>query len=87
MQDSVNGIPCWRINGLLDASALAFLTGGGLPAGTMLATSVCAGVADGLPYQLTVTGQAAKSDTPQTVRSFTISNYNENVTITAPQLS
>jgi hypothetical protein len=87
VQDSVNGTPCWRINGELDSSALAFLTGGGLPAGTMLATSVCAGAADGLPYQLTVTGQAAKSDTPQTVRSFTISNYNENVTITAPQLS
>lgn len=85
-QDSVNGIPCWRINGLLDASALAFLTGGGVPAGTMLQTSVCAGNADGLPYQLTVTGQAATSDTAQTVRSFTISNYNENVSITAPQI-
>jgi LppX_LprAFG lipoprotein len=85
-QDSVNGVPCWRLNGQLDASALAFLTGGGVPAGTMLATSVCAGVADGLPHQLTVTGLAATSDTPQTTRSFTISNYNESVTITAPQI-
>jgi hypothetical protein len=86
VQDSVNGIPCWRVNGLLDASALAFLTGGNVPAGTMLQTSLCAGVADGLPYQLIVTGQAAKSDTAQTVRTFTISNYNESIAIVAPQI-
>lgn len=86
VQDTVNGVPCWRVNGQLPVSSLTFLTGGGVPAGTMLATSVCAGVADGLPYQLSVTGQAAKSDTAQTVRTFNISNYNENVTITAPQI-
>jgi len=85
-QDAVNGTPCWRINGLLDASTLAFLTGGGVPAGTMLQTSLCVGIADGLPYQLTVTGQAAKSDTAQTTRSFTISNYNESISISAPQI-
>jgi hypothetical protein len=86
VHDTVNGVPCWRVNGQLPVSALTFLTGGGAPAGAMLATSVCAGVADGLPYQLMVTGQAAKSDTAQTVRTFTISNYNESVTITAPQI-
>ena len=84
--DVVNGTPCWRINGQLPAQDLAFLTGGGMPAGTMLQTSTCVGKADGLPYQLTVTGQAAKGDTPQTVRSFTISNYNETITIAAPQI-
>jgi len=83
--DSVNGTPCWRVNGLMDAKYLAFFTGGGVPAGTMLQTSVCAGKADGLPYQLSVVGQAAKSDTLQTSRTFTISSYNEKVTITAPQ--
>lgn len=85
-QDNVNGVQCWRVDGQLPASAISFLTGGGVPAGTMLATSLCAGVADGLPYQLVVTGQASKSDTAQTTRTFTISNYNENVTITAPQI-
>jgi LppX/LprAFG-like lipoprotein len=84
--DTVNGTPCWRVNGLLDAKNLAFFTGGGVPAGTMLQTSVCAGKADGLPYQLSAVGQAASSDTPQTSRTFTISGYNENITITAPQV-
>ncbi len=84
--DVVNGVPCWRVNGLLDAKNLAFLTGGGVPAGTMLQTSACAGKADGLLYQLRVVGRAASNDTAQTSRSFTISGYNENITITAPQV-
>jgi hypothetical protein len=84
--DAVNGTPCWRVNGLMDAKYLAFFTGGGVPAGTMLQASVCGGKADGLPYQLSVVGQAAKSDTLQTSRTFTISGYSENITITAPQI-
>jgi hypothetical protein len=84
--DAVSGVPCWRITGQLDAKYLAFFTGGGVPAGTMLQTSACIGKADSLPYQLIVTGQAAVGDTTATSRTFLISNYNENVNITAPQL-
>jgi len=86
VDDVVNGTPCWRFTGQLDAQTLAFLTGGGMPAGTMLSTSVCVGKADGLPYQLAVTGEAAKGDTAQTARTFNISNYNETITISAPQI-
>ena len=86
VDDVVNGTPCWRFTGQLDAQTLAFLTGGGMPAGTMLSTSVCIGKADGLPYQLAVTGEAATGDTAQTTRTFTISNYNETISIAAPQI-
>ncbi|GAC1567661.1 MAG: hypothetical protein NVS3B14_14390 [Ktedonobacteraceae bacterium] len=82
----VNNVPCWLFNGQLTAQSLAFLTGGGMPAGTLLSTSVCVGKADGLPYQLTVTGQAATGDTAQTSRTFTISNYNDSITLAAPQI-
>lgn len=86
IDDNVKGVPCWRINGQLDAKYIAFFTGGGVPAGTMLQTSVCIGKADSLPYEIKVTGQATSSDTAQTIRSFEISNYNENISITAPQM-
>jgi hypothetical protein len=86
VDDVVNGTPCWRFTGQLNAQVLAFLTGGGMPAGTMLSTSICVGKADALPYQLAVTGEAAQGDTAQTTRTFNISNYNENITITAPQI-
>ncbi|GAC1481529.1 MAG: lipoarabinomannan carrier protein LprG [Ktedonobacteraceae bacterium] len=84
--DSVNNAPCWRISGQLDAKYLAFLTGSGVPAGTMLQTSACIGQSDALLYTISVVGRAAPSDTPQTTRTFDLSNYNENVAITMPQL-
>ena len=84
--DAVNGTQCWRITGQLDAKYLAFFTGGGVPAGTMLQTSACIGTNDALPYQLTVTGEAAAGDTANTSRTFVISNYNETISITAPQI-
>ncbi len=84
--DSVNGVPCWRVTGQLDAKYLAFFTGGGVPSGTMLQTTACIGKADYLPYQLKVTGEATKGDNANTSRTFLISNYNEKIGITAPKL-
>ncbi len=84
--DVVNNVPCWRITGQLDAKNLAFFTGGGVSAGTMLQTSACIGKGDSLPYQVSVTGQAAVGDSTQTARIFNISHYNEAITITAPQI-
>ncbi len=84
--DTVNSTPCWRITGKLDATALAFITGGGVPAGTILQTSECIGKADSLLHQVIVTGQAALGYTPKTTLTFLLSNYNEHVTIAAPQV-
>jgi hypothetical protein len=84
--DNVNSTACWRVNGLLDAKYLAFFTGGGVPAGTMLKTTVWAGQADGLPYEISVVGEAASGDTSQTTRTFFISKYNESLSIVAPQV-
>jgi flagellar basal body-associated protein FliL len=82
----VGNNPCWGITGQLDAKDLAFFTGGGVPAGTLLKTTACMGKGDSLPYYVGVVGEAAAGDTPQTTRIFTMSNYNENITITAPQI-
>lgn len=84
--DTVGNTACWRIKGQLDAKYLAFFTGGGVPAGTMLQTSACIGKADALPYQVIVSGRAAAGDTAQTSRTFLLSNYNESLQITAPQV-
>ncbi len=86
VDDSVNGVPCWRITGQLDAKYLAFFTGGGVPSGTMLQTTACVGKSDMLPYQVKVTGEAAVGDLTNTARTFTLSNYNETIRITSPQL-
>ncbi len=84
--DTVNGVSCWRVDGLLNAQDLAFFTGGGVPKGTMLKTSIWAGQDDGLPYEVSVVGQATTGDTSQTSRTFFISKYNESLNIVAPTI-
>lgn len=83
---SSDGTPCWSIDGKLDASALAGITGGGAPAGTQDNVTVCIGKADTLPYLIVITGIATADDTPQTVRTFKLSKFNEKITISAPSL-
>ncbi|MBV9390702.1 MAG: LppX_LprAFG lipoprotein [Verrucomicrobia bacterium] len=86
VSDAVNNVPCWRVTGQLDAKNIAFFTGGGVPAGTMLQTNACIGKLDSLPYQVTVTGRAAAGDTAQTTYDFALSKYNENISINAPTI-
>ncbi len=81
---SSNGTACWSMNGELDASKLSGITGGGAPAGTMDQVTVCIGQSDNLPYSLVIKGIAAQGDTAQTSRTFTLSKFNEKITISAP---
>ncbi len=81
---TVNGMPCWNVNGKLDPTYLSGITGGGAPAGTMDAVTTCIGKSDNLPYLIRITGIAAASDTTATVRTFTLSKFDENISITPP---
>jgi hypothetical protein len=81
---SSGGVPCWSITGQLNASYLAGITGGGAPAGTTDTVTTCIGKSDNLPYIINVKGIAAQGDTTQTTRTFTLSKFNEQITITAP---
>lgn len=81
---SSNGTPCWSISGKLNPSSLAGITGGGAPAGTLDDATVCIGKSDKLPYLMVIKGIAAQGDTAQTVRTFTLSKFNEQITINAP---
>ncbi len=81
---SVGGRQCWQINGKLDPVYLAGITGGGAPAGSTDDITSCIGKTDKLPYQIIIKGPAATGDTDKTVRTFTLSNFGENVTIEAP---
>ena len=81
---NVDGVNCWSIDGTIDAKDLAGITGGGAPAGTMDAVNICIGKSDNLTYLVKISGIAAQGDTKQTVRTFKLSKFNENVTITAP---
>jgi LppX_LprAFG lipoprotein len=81
---SVDGTSCWSIDGTLDAKYLAGITGGNVAPGTNDAITTCIGKNDNLPYQIRIKGIATQSDTANTVRTFKLSKFGENVTITAP---
>ncbi len=81
---TVDGQSCWSIDGKLDTQILAGITGGGTPAGTTVATTICIGKSDNLPYLIRLNGIAVQGDTDKTVRTFKLSKFNESVTITAP---
>jgi hypothetical protein len=81
---TVGGRSCWNIKGKLDPTYLSGITGGGAPAGTLDDVSTCIGKSDNLPYQIIITGVATPGDTAKTVRTFTLSKFNEQLTIQAP---
>jgi len=81
---SVDGVPCWSINGTLDAKYLVSISGGGAPAGSTLKGTTCIGKSDNLPYLIKMSGIAAQSDSTNTVRNFKLSKFDESLTITAP---
>lgn len=84
-QDSTSdGRPCWSMNGKLDAKYLAGITGGGTTAGKLVNVTLCIGKTDKLPYMVRVNGVAITGDTDKTVRTFTLSKFNESLSISAP---
>ena len=81
---SVDGIPCWSIDGTLDAKYLVAISGGGAPAGSTVKVTTCIGKSDNLPYLIKMSGIAAQGDSTNTVRNFKLSKFGESLTITAP---
>lgn len=83
----INDIPCWSINGTLDAQYLSVITGQTISSGHIMKTTVCIGKSDNLPYSLRMQGIAIEGDTAQTVRTILFSRFNESLRISEPQMS
>jgi len=80
---------CWLVAGTVPSGALAAVVGGDPSGTTPIDTTVC--IAKNLDgqglrqlYEVIVKGVAADGDTAQTTRTFTLSKFNENITITPP---
>ncbi len=87
VSSNVGGSPCWSINGNLDARYLSAITGQTTQPGRILNTTICVGKSDNLPYLMRMQGIAIQGDTAQTVRTFTLSHFNESLSITKPQIA
>jgi LppX_LprAFG lipoprotein len=84
-QDSSAGnTPCWKISGKVDTAQLAAIVGGSALTGQTVQTSVCVGKSDNELYTVRLAGAVTQTDTAQTTRTFTLSNFDKPVTIEPP---
>jgi hypothetical protein len=78
---------CWKIKGTLPASAVAAAVNGATAGNSSVATTVCVGQKDNELYSVTLAGQVSQTDTADTVRVFTLTQFNQPVTIAAPSVT
>jgi hypothetical protein len=78
---------CWKISGILPASAIAAVVNGAAASNQSVPTTVCIGKADDELYSVTLAGPVSQTDTPQTARMFTLTRFNQPVTIAPPPVT
>ncbi len=82
--DTVNGVDCWRITGTVPSALLTPITGSAPATPTDVKTTLWIDQNDYQFNQVVLAGVAANGDSPNTTRTFVLSQYNESVTITTP---
>lgn len=82
---SSNNVPCWKIAGTISASAVAGVVGSDITSAQSVPTTVCIGQKDSELCSVTLSGPITSTDTPQTTRTFTLSNFDHPVSIQPPQ--
>lgn len=84
-QDSTsNGTACWKISGQVSTSVVAAVVNGDVLSNQTVPATVCIGKSDDNLYSIVLSGAVTQTDTAQTVRTFTLSKFNQPVTILAP---
>jgi LppX_LprAFG lipoprotein len=78
---------CWKISGTLSASTISAVVDGAATATQSVPTTVCIGTTDSELYSVTLDGPVSQTDTSQTTRTFTLTNFNQPVIITPPALT
>lgn len=81
---SANGASCWKVTGTIARSDLTPILGDSVPSDIQHA-AFCIGKGDNHLDSVTLPGQILPGDTPQTVHTFYLSNFDQPVTITPPQ--
>lgn len=84
--DTLNGLATWKTTGTVPSTALNPITGSTSTTATPIMTTLWVGQADGQIHQVKLVGNAITGDTDQSTRIFTLSNFNQPVTIAVPPL-
>jgi LppX_LprAFG lipoprotein len=85
--DSSHTVACWKVSGTTTAGLLAPITQGSPTDTTPLQATLWIGQTDGQVYKVDLVGKAITGDSANTDRTFILSKFGEQVTITAPAVS
>lgn len=83
--DTINGVSTWKITGTVSSVLLNPLTGSTSTTANQLNATLWIGQSDLQMHQVTLVGKAISGDTDKTSRTFTLSNFNESITISSPK--
>ena len=83
-ESTSNGTACWKISGHVSTAVVSAVVNGTVLADATVPATVCIGEKDYELYSVVLTGAVTETDTAQTVRTFTLSKFNQPVTILAP---
>lgn len=84
-QASTSGnVACWKISGKVSTAVVAAVVTGVVLANQTVPATVCIGKTDNQLYSVVLAGAITQTDTAQTVRTFTLSKFNQSITILAP---
>jgi hypothetical protein len=81
---SSNGTACWKISGRVSTAVVSAVVNGNVLANQTVPATVCIGEKDYELYSIVLSGAVTQTDTAQTARTFTLSKFNQAVTILAP---
>jgi len=84
-EEKVAGVLCYHIKGTLDSGDLSAITCGNAIEGVSIDTEVWIGKEDFLLRRIKLEGQITKDEEPGIVRTLSISNFNQPVTIELPE--
>jgi hypothetical protein len=85
--DSSHTVACWKVSGTATAGLLAPITQGVATDTTPLQATLWIGQSDNQVYKVDLVGKAITGDSANSDRTFVLSKFGEQVTITAPQVS
>jgi len=84
-EEKVAGVLCYHIKGTLDSGDLSAITCGNAIEGVSIDTEVWIGKEDFLLRQIKLEGQITKDEEPGIVRTLSLSNFDQPITIELPE--
>lgn len=84
VDEQSGGVMCYHLSGSIDSGSLSPITGSSVQ-GTAISVELWVGKDDLLVRSIKLTGKITETEVPGIIRTLSLSNFNENMSIALPQ--